>query len=91
MPKGAIDPPWPLIDAQQQTPCYAQFNVGRSNQISASKGVFQTPLKSTQRLPTTSNNVGTLNRNRPCSQMRHRPWSPQGVDQFGRQVPMVNR
>ena len=91
MPKGTIDPSWPLMDAQQQTQCYPQFNIGRPNQISGSKGVFQAPPKSTQRLPSTSNNAGTLNRNRPCTQMRHRPWSPQGVDHFGRHVPMVNR
>ena len=90
MPKGSADPPWPLIDAQQQTHCYTQFNVGRSNPIASAKGIFQPLLHPTQRSNNnSSNNVGTLNRNRHCSQTRHRPWSPHEVDQFGRHVPIV--
>ena len=90
MPKGAFDPSWPSIDSQQQSQCYPQFNVGRQNQSPASHGVFSTRLKSPSKLGSvTSNNPGTINRNRQCNQIRHRPWSPPGVDQFGRQIPMV--
>ena len=88
MPKGAFDPSWPSIDSQQQSQCYPQFNVGRQNQNSASHGVFSTRLKSPSKLGSVAN-PGTINRNRQCNQIRHRPWSPPGVDQFGRQIPMV--
>ena len=90
MPKGAYDPAWSTIDTQQQSQCYPQFSVGRQNPSSASHGVFSSRLKSPSKLGSvTNNNPGTINRNRQCNQIRHRPWSPPGVDQFGRQIPMV--
>jgi len=90
MPKGALDPSWPLIDPQQQSQCYPQFNLGRQNQVSASTGAFPSAhLKSPHKLSNTNNNSGTLNRNRPCAPMRHRPWSPPPVDHFGRHISMV--
>ena len=90
MPKGAFDPAWPLIDSQQPSQCYPQFNLGRQNQGSASTAAFPSShLKSQHNFSNTNNNSGTLNRNRPGAQLRHRPWSPPAVDHFGRHISMV--
>ena len=86
MHKGGFDPSWPLFDSQQSQ-CYPQFNVGRHGQIPSAKGSYPTShLKTSHNI---SGSSGTLNRNRPCTQMRHRPWSPGGVDHFGRHISMV--
>ena len=86
MHKGAFDPSWPLFD-NHQSQCYPQFNVGRHGQMSAAKSSYPTShLKASHNV---SGSSGTLNRSRQCAQMRHRPWSPPGVDHYGRHIPMV--
>ena len=88
MQKGAFDPAWSLFDTQQSQ-CYPQFNIGRHGQIPVAKGAYpSTHLKSPHNA---SGSSGTLNRTRPCAQMRHRPWSPPGMDHFGRHVSMVSK
>ena len=90
MPKGGFDPAWPLLDPQQQSQCYPQFSMGRPGQISNTKGAFPSShLKTPHMQSNATNSSGTLNRSRPCTQMRHRPWSPPGVDHFGRHIPLV--
>ena len=86
---NGVGDPWPLIEPQQHNRCYQHFNVGRPSQITAAKGAFSTAQKAAKVLTNTTNNAASLNRSRPCTQVRQRPWSPQGIDYCQRTLQMV--